>query len=153
MYIFLDIDGVLNRESDWKHPYTLNQECIDAFLSFCHQYQKKKKDNISLVLISTWRVGMKDKFHLTDESYIIHLRQKLEDIPIIDKTPVSDKTRQDEILYYLKRHKNISKYITIDDDDSPFKDKGQIHLYQPNYKIGFSQKDMSILLKSREVIR
>ena len=26
MYIFLDIDGVLNKKEDWKHPFTLNKK-------------------------------------------------------------------------------------------------------------------------------
>jgi hypothetical protein len=26
MYIFLDIDGVLNRRENWDHPYTLNKK-------------------------------------------------------------------------------------------------------------------------------
>ena len=30
-YIFFDVDGVLNRKSDWKQSFTLNPECIEVF--------------------------------------------------------------------------------------------------------------------------
>ena len=34
-YIFLDIDGVLNRERDWKRGlYSLNAECVNFFLAY-----------------------------------------------------------------------------------------------------------------------
>ena len=31
MFIFLDIDGVLNKESDWSKPFSLNSDCIRRF--------------------------------------------------------------------------------------------------------------------------
>ena len=32
MFIFLDIDGVLNKESDWSKPFSLNSDCIRRFV-------------------------------------------------------------------------------------------------------------------------
>ena len=29
--VFLDVDGVLNTEEDWKRPFTLNFRCVHAF--------------------------------------------------------------------------------------------------------------------------
>lgn len=34
MYIFLDVDGVLNKKSDWKTSYYLNTENIDNLSGF-----------------------------------------------------------------------------------------------------------------------
>lgn len=32
MYVFLDVDGVLNTESDWERKvYSLNSHCIASF--------------------------------------------------------------------------------------------------------------------------
>lgn len=52
-YIFLDIDGVLNRSSDWKKMYTLNTECIRRFADFV----KHLKREVNIVLTSSWRTG------------------------------------------------------------------------------------------------
>ena len=32
MFYFLDVDGVLNRESDWRIPFTVNEECLKNFV-------------------------------------------------------------------------------------------------------------------------
>ena len=37
MFIFLDIDGVLNKESDWSKPFSLNSDCIRRF---CEKIEK-----------------------------------------------------------------------------------------------------------------
>ena len=39
MFIFLDIDGVLNKESDWSKPFSLNSDCIRRFC------EKKKRSS------------------------------------------------------------------------------------------------------------
>ncbi len=32
MVIFLDLDGVVNCEKDWVHPYTVRLECVKKLL-------------------------------------------------------------------------------------------------------------------------
>ena len=39
MFIFLDIDGVLNKESDWSKPFSLNSDCIRRF---CEKYREAR---------------------------------------------------------------------------------------------------------------
>lgn len=53
MFIFLDVDGVLNKQSDWKRPFSLNDEC-------CYWFNTLIKDlpNVKIVLSSTWRNGI-----------------------------------------------------------------------------------------------
>lgn len=36
MFIFLDIDGVLNKESDWSKQFSLSSDCIRRF---CEKYR------------------------------------------------------------------------------------------------------------------
>ena len=38
MFIFLDIDGVLNKESDWSKQFSLSSDCIRRF------YEKYRTD-------------------------------------------------------------------------------------------------------------
>ena len=51
--VFLDVDGVLNKQSDWKRPFSLNDEC-------CYWFNTLIKDlpNVKIVLSSTWRNGI-----------------------------------------------------------------------------------------------
>ena len=47
MFIFLDIDGVLNKESDWSKPFSLSSDCIRRF---CEKYREAR-----IILISSWK--------------------------------------------------------------------------------------------------
>lgn len=51
MYIFLDIDGVLNKQADWKKPYSLNPQNIKAFGDAFAEMRP------IIILISTWKNG------------------------------------------------------------------------------------------------
>ena len=54
MYIFLDVDGVLNTEEDWKRRiYSLNAKCIEAFGKLILMINNPK-----IVLSSSWRNGI-----------------------------------------------------------------------------------------------
>lgn len=59
MYIFLDIDGVLNTTSDWKELYILNKKNIQAFATFV-----KKYNNVKIILTSSWRTGWNKNIEL-----------------------------------------------------------------------------------------
>lgn len=119
MFLFLDIDGVLNCSSDWKN------ENADGF----HTLDPKKIDNLKLVfeampensrivLSSDWR-------HFQDDG-----REKLEDLLkereliISDITPAlcwntklnSRNIRGHEIDFWLQKHQDDESYIIIDDN-------------------------------------
>lgn len=128
-YIFLDIDGVLNKESDWKKGlYYLNKECLNNFLLYLN-----KVKNFKIVIISTWRNGDGIK---ELEKYF----------PIYDKTPNSNKDRQAEVEYYIKRN-NITKYIVIDDDISLYHTPESVNIYIPDYRTGLTMNDINKLFK------
>ncbi len=64
MYIFLDVDGVLNTETDWgRKVYSLNQNCINAFCRLIKSIPDPK-----IVLSSTWRNGI-----ARDGSTVVHI--------------------------------------------------------------------------------
>lgn len=68
MYIFLDVDGVLNTTADWKQKvYSLNPKCIEIFRSLIN-----KMDNPKIVLSSTWRNGI-----ARDGTTAIHIKDLL----------------------------------------------------------------------------
>ena len=112
MYVFLDVDGVLNTESDWgRKVYSLNGDCVAAFCRLLSCLHEPK-----VVLSSTWRNGIARDG--TTAVHIDDLLKALEPTGIMsfDKTGVApDGRRTKEIDYYLRRHPE-DQYIILDDD-------------------------------------
>ncbi len=143
MYIFLDVDGVLNTEADWARKiYSLDMKCVRAF---CRLIRNVPGPHI--VLSSTWRCGI-----ARDGSTAVHIDDLLEalapaGIYELDRTAVSpDGIRSKEIDYYLRRHPQDG-YIILDDDPSLFekgKDTPQLYLTSP--KTGLTEKDVDVIL-------
>lgn len=94
-----------------------------------------------MILSSTWRQGgdnVRDAFM----EYGIH---------IDDTTPVSNKSRQEEIEYYIRRN-GIQKYIVIDDDAGLFPRAAEINLFLTDYKTGLSESDVKKLVRMRKIL-
>ena len=79
-----------------------------------------------------------------------NLSVKLEEygLYIEDSTPITSKTRQEEIEYYIRRH-NIVEYIVLDDDESLFPWPERINLYLTDYNNGLTDKDVKMILKKK----
>lgn len=143
MYIFLDVDGVLNKQSDWKRPFSLNDEC-------CYWFSTLIKDlpNVKIVLSSTWRNGIardgSRAAHIDD----LMIRLKAAGIETIDKTAISpDGFRNKEIDFYLRRHPADS-YVILDDEESIFEEgKRTPNLYMTDNVHGFTEQDYKRLKK------
>lgn len=118
MLIFLDIDGVLNRQKEWKKPYTLNIINIERFCAFA------KKNQGKVILTSSWRSGFISSHHPGNTPQIKELERIFDqfDIRILGKTPILHKKRDEEIREFLKKHPT-DDYIIVDDDKAEF---GQI---------------------------
>lgn len=105
--VFLDVDGVLNKESDWAIPFSLNNEC---FLTLSRIWKEFEKQHIlRLVLISTWRSG-REKEHNTDSYEYLESTLKRYGIKISDVIPLSNKGRQNEVEYYSKKKQCWKKH-------------------------------------------
>lgn len=144
-YIFFDVDGVLNKESDWRNKFYIDEYCVDVFAKLCGKI-KHKKGSVSLVLISTWRAGISKSG--TDSEQIRGLTDKLRarGLTITGQTPVSNKGRQAEVEYYIRRNP-VDEYIIIDDDLSLFEEPDKLAIYAPNYKTGLIDSDIKKILK------
>lgn len=139
MYIFLDVDGVLNRESDWKKPFTINENCLRLFASF-----DKELKASHIILSSTWRVGYTNTGIMSERGNSLAEKLAGYGLKIEGSTPVSDKTRQEEIEYYIRKH-NITSYIVLDDDESLYPWPNRINLYLTDYKTGLTERDIKKL--------
>ena len=144
MYYFLDIDGVLNKESDWQVPFTINPECAACFVMLL----KKDKDP-HVVLSSTWRLGATNLGSKAPKDNSLLKEIEKYGITIEGATPISNKTRQEEIEYYIRR-KGIKDYLVIDDDESLFPRSKDICLYITNYKVGLTVADVRAIEKMQK---
>ena len=147
-YIFFDVDGVLNSESDWKKSkFSINKNCMENFSSFINILKKRDKTP-HLVICSTWRQGMNnfnDKAE-NSKSLIDEIFSRY-NLKIEDATPITaNKSRQDEIEWYIKKH-NITSYIVIDDDPKLYPNQRNINLYIPDYHTGLTKKDIKRIIK------
>lgn len=140
-YIFVDCDGVINKEASWKtSPFFVDENCIQALAELVHKLHTK------IVLTSTWRAGF-DPYGTNHSPQIQHLIDifHIYDIEIDDITPVTGgKTRSEEIAFYVKRHA-IEDYVILDDDASLFSNDNRLYLVNP--KIGLTEKDVKKILK------
>lgn len=124
MLIFLDIDEVLNRKKEWKHPYTLNEENVRHFCEFA------KKSKGKIILTSSWRSGFISSHHPKNTPQIKRLEELLDKYGtrILGKTPVLHKKRDVEIREFLKKHPE-EEYIIIDDDKNEFQEISERNMF------------------------
>ena len=142
MYIFLDIDGVLNKTKDWNKMYYLNKECIYIFAKML-----SKINNAKIVLISSWRDGWTET-EVENTPQIKELSDIIKNAgtSIVGKTKHSaDKDRTKEIHHYLKWHEK-DDYIILDDDINEYKTPIQ-NLYIINPEFGITEKDVKTICK------
>ncbi len=139
MYVFLDVDGVLNNTTDWKkRMYTLNPKCVESFNELLHRI-----DHPKIVLISTWRNGIAWNGarapYVDDLSYAI----SQSGVKIIDKTAnAPDGSRIKEIKHYLRWHES-DRYMILDDDKELYEDRECTeNLYLTNASTGLTMKDV-----------
>ena len=130
--IFLDIDGVLNRKSDWTRHGAIREECVRALSLLCCKLSCHQ-----IVLSSSWRAG--------DTSELQTALQEHE-LCIIGATPVSNKTRAEEIAFYARRE-GIANYLILDDDESLFGENPPKELYLTNHLTGLTEKDVAAICK------
>lgn len=141
MYYFLDVDGVLNNEQDWRKPFTVNASCLSCF----KEVISRDKD-AHIILSSTWRTGLTVTGATMDKEALLNEYMARLGLTIEGVTPITNKTRQEEIEYYVRRN-GVTKYIVLDDDRSLFPRVAEINIYFTNYKTGLTAHDVKQILK------
>jgi hypothetical protein len=122
--IFLDIDGVLNCASTKNPrnlPYFVDRKLLNRFIRLVG------RTNAKVVLSSTWRYDPAGLFSA-----------KHWGIPFMDVIPdMPKKPRSSEIRAWLKRHRNVRRFVVLDDEDDELDD---LPLFQPASKTGLTQE-------------
>ena len=114
LYVFLDVDGVLNNSGAFK----LNKDTIYVLSHgnlICYEYlidKLEEKYNIKIILSSSWRC------YKTGLNKPSKHSKKYKGLNFIDKTKKwYGNNRRDEILEYCKAHNISLKNILVIDDE------------------------------------
>ena len=120
--IFLDIDGVLNcrrTPNPRSLPYVVDPVLLGRF------HQLVAETGAQVVLSSTWRYDPAGLF-----------RARHHHVPFIDTIPdMPHRPRRDEILAWLDRHPEVTRYAVIDDEDDEL---DELPLFQPSAATGLT---------------
>lgn len=130
MFVFLDIDGVLNKESDWSKQFSLNSGCIRCF---GEEYRGAR-----VILISSWKNGFISSHNEKNTPQIKELETQLDryNIRIVGK--VSDHQYRDyAIRDYLNERPSIKEYVVVDDDIMEYLSNNVSHLRSVDSRVGF----------------
>lgn len=112
LYIFLDVDGVLNNTAAFSlsndRMLALSEECL-----FNYQYlvdKLRQKYEVRVILSSTWR------FNKIGFDKLKQYEDKYDALKLYDSTPISHDHREKEIKRYCDENKIEYKDILIIDD-------------------------------------
>lgn len=141
MYIFLDIDGVLNKQTDWKKSYSLNPQNIKAFGDAFAEIRP------IIILISTWKNGFILSGNSNNSPQIKELEKSLSGYGLRIAGKTEGQNREKGINDFLKKHPD--DYIILDDDLSEYSRKPD-NLYLVNFRTGLTDKDAAKIKKMIE---
>lgn len=148
IYIFLDVDGVLNDEEyieecwqkNGNKPMHMNHvpfdpKCLNNLMILCQKLEENKYD-VRLILSSTWR--------LHDIDYaIVDARLAEYGLSLSDKTLYLSGERGQEIEQYINNNEMCRDFIIIDDDKFDIEDLFSDNLISTKFKTGFDDKALN----------
>ena len=118
IYIFLDIDGVLNTSDQWKRMYQLDKKCVSRFT----EYAKALQGAVRIILTSSWKNGFDPTGKHTPQIQALIDSLASHGIRIVGKTlNREDGDRAQEINDFIVAHKlEKARCIVVDDDPDIF---------------------------------
>lgn len=157
IYIFLDIDGVLNSENYLekcyrKHhkPMSMNQvpfdpKCLNNLMILVQTIEKHYQ--VKIILSSTWR--------LHDIDYeIVDARLAEYGLHLSDKTPIINQERGKEIKSYLEcSEQKCNNFLILDDEDFDILEYFPHNIVKTNFRTGFNKKCLKQSLKLLNIKR
>lgn len=155
--IFLDVDGVLNCATSKSHCIDVDGRVIKGVDSDKVKRLAKivEATGAQIVLSSDWKDGWSKYYTSSKPSHAKYLDNHLYRkgrLTIKDKTPSTHKGswfRGEEILAYLRSHKDVENYVILDDtffEDFSIKEISE-HLVLTGYKVGLTDADVEKAIK------
>ena len=155
--IFLDIDGVLNCATSKSYCVEDGGRVIKGVDSDKVKRLAKivEATGAKIVLSSDWKDGW-NKYYTSQKpshaKYLDNHLYKKGKLTIKDKTPTTYKGtwfRGEEILTYLRTHRDIDNYVILDDTfyDDFINKEIEEHLVLTNRKVGLTDGDVKNAIK------
>lgn len=146
--IFLDIDGVLNSEEFLKRNQNemIDRNNVDILKTIID------KTGAVIVMSSGWRLWFDDNMMPKDgDSQCLYDILCEFNIKLFDKTPdftteeirtkkTFSHVKSKEIIAWLNEHKNVDKYVVLDDLDLNNEEINS-HLVRTNAQVGITEDD------------
>ncbi len=123
--LFLDIDGVVNKQENFNPANGRTLYPIDRYCAFLVGKIQLDTD-CKVVLSSSWR-HHPDGVAAVEKSIV----------PILDITPTLRGIRGDEVKAWLAKHPEVTKYAILDDDSDFHKDQP---LFKTTFKEGLTEE-------------
>ena len=122
IFLFLDIDGVLNTSAQWKRMYSLNDECIAHFADYVHSLPSEEA---KIILTSSWKNGFDPAGRHSPQIRELIEKLAVHGLSILGKTENdASEDRAKEINDYIRKHHlEQQTCIVIDDDPNIFHSK------------------------------
>ena len=153
VYIFLDIDGVLDNRTyleecyERHHKPTMSMNCFPfdpkCLNNLMILFQKLEEKNfiVKIILSSTWRLSEID-------TQIVNHRLAEYGMRVFDKTGNINGQRGLEIKDYLDNHNKCINYIVLDDDIFDIKDIIEDkHIVNTSFETGFTEECLKEAVK------
>ena len=138
IFLFLDIDGVLNTSAQWKRMYSLNDECIAHFADYVHTLPSKEA---KIILTSSWKNGFDPAGHHSPQIKELIKKLATHGLSILGKTENdASEDRAKEINDYIRKHHlDQQTCIVIDDDPNIFRSElsGNCKMLLTDARVGF----------------
>jgi len=144
IYIFLDIDGVLDNEDYWwecfnRHHvkgimscdnWPLDPKCL-LNLMLLYQYIEQKGYEPKIILSSSWRLG-------EISTAIVNCRLAEYGMRVYDKTTNEVDNRGNQIQLYLENYNKYKGYLILDDEINDITPYHSIeNIIHTTFKTGF----------------
>lgn len=118
--LFLDIDGVVNKQENFDRSKGMGLYPIDSYCAFLVG-RIQLQTGCEVVLSSSWR---------NDPRGVENVSERV--VRLLDVTPTLRGIRGDEIIDWLIRRNDVEKYAILDDDSDFYK-------WQPLFKTTFKE--------------
>lgn len=138
--IFLDVDGVLNHSKCNARVGSCILGISDRLVS--NLATIVRATNAKIVLTSSWKAHWQRNTRSRDQESVMgkYLQNKLlkQKIYIFDKTKDYSDNRGEGIKHWLAKHKDVTKWVVLDDDIFPdYEEQGILpHLVKTDFYAG-----------------
>ena len=115
IFLFLDIDGVLNTSAQWKRMYSLNDDCIAYFADYVHSLPS---EGAKTILTSSWKNGFDPAGRHSPQIKELIDKLAAHGLSILGKTENdASEDRAKEINDYIRKHHLEQQTCLVIDDD------------------------------------